>query len=137
MYTFLGSLGLLFANNIIYFMPQILLISLTALSGGMMINVFIESKWKTLFTNLGLVNTQKQTPKLIRKEKNDLGDRYIFTIPEGYCLSDFEKVHEELEVALCKSLKLDLTKDFNIAMQIFDAEYKSVYKPNKEVYLNE
>jgi len=136
-YLFAGCIGLVFANSVLFFAPHFLLIGLTALQGGMIINEFLGSKWKSLFNNLGLSNSDNKTPQLLRKEKNDLGEKYIFSIPQGLCLSDFEKVHEEIETALRKSLKLDLTNDFKVAMQIFDVEYKDVYKPNKEIYINE
>jgi hypothetical protein len=137
MYSFIGCVGLVLANSILFFAPQILLLGLTALQGGMIINEFIESKWQKIFINLGLYNAEKKTPSLIKKDKNDLGDRYIFSIPAGLCLSDFQKVKEELETVICKSLDLSLTNNFKLVIQIFDIEYKSVYKPKKEVYLNE
>lgn len=137
MYSFVGCVGLLFANSILGFMPQILLLGLTALQSGMIINDFVESKWKSIFINLGLFNAEKKTPQLVKKDKNDLGERYIFSIPSGLCLSDFEKVKEELETVICKPLNLSLTNNYKLVMQIFDVEYKDVYEPKKEVYLNE
>lgn len=137
MYAFIGCIGLLFANSIFCFAPQFLLVGLTAIQGGMIIQEFTESKWKKIFKNLGLYNSEKQIPQLIRKEKNDLGERFIFSLPVGLCLSDFEKMQEELETVLQKPLKLDLTDNFKLMIQIFDVEYKGFYKPNKEVYSNE
>ncbi len=136
-YTFAGCVGLIYANSMFFFAPQFLLIGLAVLQGSMIINGFIDSKWKHIFINLGLFNAEKKTPQLISKDKNDLGERYTFSIPDGLCLSDFEKLHEELETALQKPLKLDLTNNFKVIMQIFDVKYKDVYKPNKEVYFNE
>lgn len=137
LYTFAGCVGLLFVNSMFCFAPQFLLVGLTALQGGMIIQEFIESKWKKIFLNLGLYNSDKATPQLIRKEKNDLGDRYIFSLPVGLCLSDFEKMQEELETVLQKPLKIELTNNFKLLIQIFDIKYKNVYKPSKEVYGNE
>jgi hypothetical protein len=136
-YLFAGCIGLVFANSVLFFMPQLLLLGLTALQGGMIINEFLDSKWKMLFINLGISNAEKKTPQLISKEKNDLGDRYIFSVPVGLCLSDFEKMHEELELALQKPIKLELTNNYKLAMQVSDVEFKEVYKPNKGVYLDE
>lgn len=137
MYSFVGCVGLLFANSILCFAPQILILGITALQGGMIINDFVESKWKSIFICLGLFNAEKKTPQLIKKDRNDLGERYTFSIPTGLCLSDFEKVKEELETVICKPLNLSLTNNYKLVIQIFDIEYKSVYEPKKEVYVNE
>lgn len=137
MYTFFGCVGLLFANSMFCFAPQILLIGLTAIQGGMIVNEYVDSKWKRIFINLGLFNAERKTPQLIKKDKNDLGERFIFSIPDGLCLNDFVKVQEELETALGKSLKVGLTNNFKVIIQISDAKYKNVYEPKKEVYSNE
>ena len=133
---FAGCVGLLLANSMFCFAPQFWLVGLTALQGGM-IQEFLESKWKKIFLNLGLYNSENQTPQLIKKETNDLGERFIFSLPIGLCLSDFEKMQEELETVLQKPLKLDLTNNFKLMIQMFDVEYKNVYRPNREVYGNE
>lgn len=134
MYSIVGLIGLLYANSILGFAPQFLLVGLTAIQGSMFINSFIDNKWRKIFINLGCYSAEKKTPQLIKKEKNDLGDRYIFSIPNGLCLSDFEKVQEELEIIMQKPLKLGITNDCKLVMQISDIKYKEVYKPNKEVY---
>lgn len=105
-------------------------IALSLLSGGMIVSDFKRDKWKMMFVNLGLYNSEKKTPKLLKKSCNELGDRYIFSIPESLCLKDFVKCQEELETIIKKPIKLELTSNYNLLIQIFDVEYKNVYKPN-------
>lgn len=137
MYAFIGCIGLIFANSILGFAPQILFVGLTALQGSMMIQEFKVNKWRRIFKNLGLYNSEKQIPQLIRKEKNDLGERFIFSLPIGICLSDVEKMQEDLETVLHAPIKLELTNNYKLMIQIFDMEYKELYKPNRGVYSNE
>ena len=107
---------------------------LTLLSGGLVASNFYKDKWKTLFVNLGLYSrADKKLPKLINKSKNEIGDRYIFTIPNGLCLKDFEECKTEIETFIKKPVKMGLTSNFNLMIQVFDVEYKSVYKPNYDV----
>jgi len=109
-------------------------IVLSVLSSGLLVSDFKRDKWKILFTNLGLYCTaDKKLPKLLKKSKNELGDRYIFNIPVGLCLKDFTDHQTEIETAIKKPVKIELTNNFNLMIQIFDVQYKSVYKPNYDV----
>ena len=78
--------------------------------------------------NCGL-NIKGEIPKLIKTETNDMGKRYIFSLPAGLCLSDFERLKEELETALKEPFKCDLTHNYNIAIQIYHLRYEKEYKP--------
>ena len=102
-------------------------------SGGLLASDFYRDKWRMLFINLGLFNAEKKTPILIKKSKNDLGDKYIFKLPDGICLTDFKKCKEDIETVLHKSINITLNESYNLMIQIFNVEYKSVYKPNYEV----
>lgn len=139
LYSFVGSAGLLAAESAFSFFPGgiIFPLALTALSGGMIINDFKANKWESIFKNVGLVNSDKKSPTLIKTEENELGARYIFNLPYGFCFNDFEKRQSELETALCEPIKLDLTNNFKVVIQIFNAKYKDVYKLDNTLLKND
>lgn len=129
-YSFIGSVGLLISNNMFDFIPGgiILPLALSALSGGVLLSRFKSAKWEKIFHSCGL-NMDDKYPVLIAESKNDIGNRYIFKLPYGLCLNDFTKMKEELETAIGKPILIENTNNYNVMMQIFDTEYKSVYKP--------
>lgn len=106
---------------------------LSLVCSGLLVSDFYRDKWKYLFINLGIFNAEKKTPILVNKTKNDLGDKYIFKMPDGICLSDFQKCKEEIETALCKPINITLDESYHLMIQIFNVQYKSVYKPLYEV----
>lgn len=97
--------------------------------GGLMFSELKVNKWERLFLNCGLFNGEKKTPTLVKKTKNDIGDKYIFKLPFGLCLTDFEKCKTEIETALHRPVILALDESYNLVIQIFNVAYKSCYKP--------
>jgi len=107
------------------------LISITSISlvSGYMFDYYLNfKKWETIFKNCGL-HIKGEIPKLIKTDTNEMGKRYIFSLPAGLCLSDFDKQHEELEVALKEPFKCDLTNNYNVSIQIYHLRYEKEYKP--------
>lgn len=109
------------------------LISMAAISlySGFALDQYLNyKKWEIIFINCGL-NIKGEIPKLIKTENNDMGKRYVFSLPAGLCLSDFEKLQEELETALNEPIKCDLTNNYKLVIQTYHLEYEKEYSlPN-------
>jgi hypothetical protein len=79
----------------------------------------LNSKYKKIFTNCGLINKDNETPRL----KNMLShiiwnsEKMIFSIPIGLCQDDFLKVKSQLEVAFNKNINLVYNDDFTITIE--------------------
>lgn len=109
-------------------MLELVTMAAVSLAGGYIIDDYLSKKnWKEIFKSTGL-RIEDKYPELKKTEKNKIGKRYIFKVPYGLCLSDFEKRIEELEMALHEPIKCDLTSDYNIAIQIYHLAYKKEYK---------
>ena len=93
----------------------------------------VESKWETIFKNAGLRNKDGQYPQLTEVIETKIGNRFIFKLPPGFCLEFFQKYKPIFETAFRKPLKLELTKDYELVVQIFDVKFKKRYKPKFEV----
>lgn len=133
-----SSLSLLLANNIFYFMPKynIVFIILAIICGFNYIDDIYNKKWTDFFISVGIINKSKNTPRLISKQSNNLGVKYIFNIPIGFCFKDFEKIKNKLEQFLKEKIMLDLTNDFNLVVQIYQNDFKNEYKPILRRYKN-
>lgn len=88
-----------------------------------------ESKWEQVFKNCGLRNKDGQYPELLEVIETKIGNRFIFKLPLGFCLEVFQKYKPFFETAFHKPLKLELTKDYKLVVQIFDVKFKKCYKP--------
>lgn len=109
-------------------MLELIPIAAVSLAGGYIIDDYLSRKnWKEIFKSTGL-KIEDKYPMLKKIENNKIGKRYIFKVPYGLCLSDFEKRIEELEMALREPIKCDLTHDYMIAIQIYHLAYKKEYK---------
>ena len=97
--------------------------------GGYIFDAYKTHKlWETIFVSCGL-NVKDKIPRLIKTEKNEIGRRYIFNIPIGLCMEDFEKRKSEIETAIHEPLKCVLTNDYKLMVQTCNLEYKKEYKP--------
>lgn len=117
--------------NILGGFVPINLLSMAALStaGGYILDIYKTHKlWETIFTSCGL-HVKDKIPQLIKTEKNEIGHRYIFNIPIGLCLEDFEKRKSEIETAVHEPVKCILTNDYKLTVQTCNLKYKNEYKP--------
>jgi S-DNA-T family DNA segregation ATPase FtsK/SpoIIIE len=109
-------------------MLELVTMAAVSFAGGYIIDDYLSRRnWMAIFKSTGLYIENKY-PEVKRTENNKIGKRYIFKVPYGLCLSDFEKRIEELEMALHEPIKCDLTNDYNIAIQIYHLAYKKIYK---------
>lgn len=92
-----------------------------------------ELKWEEVFIAIGFRNKEGKCPKLLEVIETKIGNRYIFKLPYGICLKDFERYKPLFESAFHKPLKLDLTKDYKLIVQIYDVQFKKRYKPSYDV----
>lgn len=92
-----------------------------------------ELKWEEVFIATGFRNKEGKCPKLIEVIETKIGNRYIFKLPYGICFNDFEKYKPLFESAFHKPLKLDLTSDYKLIVQIYDVKFKKRYKPKYDV----
>lgn len=93
----------------------------------------VERKWEEVFRHTGLRNKDGQYPILEEIIETKIGKRFIFKLPLGFCLEIFQKYKPFFETAFHKPLKLELTKDYKLVMQIYDVRFKSRYKPFYDV----
>jgi S-DNA-T family DNA segregation ATPase FtsK/SpoIIIE len=109
-------------------MLELITMAAVSLGAGYIIDDYLSRRnWIAIFKSTGL-KIEEKYPELKKTENNKIGKRYIFKVPYGLCLSDFEKRKEELEMALHEPLKCDLTHEYNIAIQIYHLAYKKIYK---------
>lgn len=109
-------------------MLELATMAAVSLAGGYALDKYLSWKnWKAIFKSTGL-KIEDHYPELQKIENNKIGKRYIFKVPYGLCLSDFEKRKEELEMALREPLKCDLTNNYNISIQIYHLAYKKHYR---------
>jgi S-DNA-T family DNA segregation ATPase FtsK/SpoIIIE len=93
----------------------------------------IERKWEEIFKNCGLRNKDGKYPALEEVIETKIGNRFIFKLPPGFCLELFQKYKPLFETALHKPLKIELTKDYRLIVQIYDVQFKNIYKPIYDV----
>lgn len=109
-------------------MLELATMAAVSLASGYITNEYLTNKnWKDIFKSSGLYVDDK-FPVLKRTENNKIGKRYLFKVPYGLCLKDFERRIEEIQMALREPIKLDLTYDYLIAIQIYHLAYKKEYK---------
>jgi S-DNA-T family DNA segregation ATPase FtsK/SpoIIIE len=109
-------------------MLELITMAAVSLGAGYIIDDYLSRRnWIAIFKSTGL-KIEDKYPELKKTEKNKIGKRYLFKVPYGLCLSDFERRKEELEMALHEPLKCDLTHDYSIAIQIYHLAYKKIYK---------
>jgi S-DNA-T family DNA segregation ATPase FtsK/SpoIIIE len=115
MYSFLSSAGLLAANGYFEIMPGVLpnvgLMALTSIAGGMVVNDVFGHKWEKIFKTCGLSNKEGETPQELNKQKTDKGMMYTFSIPKGLSLSSFIAKQTELEMALDQELMFKISNN--------------------------
>ena len=84
--------------------------------------------------SVGLNNKLDEKPKLLDKHKNENKNSYIFSIPEGLSLSDFEKYKEAIEQQLNNKIEIKY-ENKRIIIDEITSKLKSNYPyilPTKE-----
>lgn len=92
-----------------------------------------ELKWDEIFSAIGFKNNEGLSPKLLEVIETKIGNRFIFKLPYGFHIGQFEKIKPTIESAFHKPIKLDLTHDYKLIVQIYDVKFKKRYKPKYDV----
>lgn len=90
--------------------------------------------FNNFFDSVGLKNKIDEKPKLLDKHKQENKNVYIFSIPEGLCLSDFEKYKEAMEQRLNNQIDIKY-ENKRIIIDEITSKLKSNYPyilPTKE-----
>lgn len=90
--------------------------------------------FNNFFDSVGLKNKIDEKPKLLDKHKQENKNVYIFSIPEGLCLSDFEKYKEAMEQQLNNQIDIKY-ENKRIIIDEITSKLKSNYPyilPTKE-----
>jgi predicted AAA+ superfamily ATPase len=83
-------------------------------------------KWYKLFLACGIVSNGSPAPKLEKQESTSVGKRFVFALPSGMTLADFEKAKHSLEVALEKKIQL-WEQDFKLVIETLEVDFKEFY----------
>ena len=111
--------------------------------GGLLLNsLFHERKYEKLFRNCGLENKDGEIPIVIKEEENDGIKTIVLHLPEGLCMSDFEKKKEQLEQAMNCKIELGFNKNLIIKAipMTLSSRYDYIFKEQEkplEVYCGE
>ena len=95
--------------------------------------------FNNFFDSIGLKNKLDEKPKLLDKHKQENKNVYIFSIPEGLSLSDFEKYKEAMEQQLNNQIDIRY-ENKRIIIDEITSKLKSNYpytlptKEDKEVF---
>lgn len=90
--------------------------------------------FNSFFDSVGLKNKLDEKPKLLDKHKKENKNSYIFSIPEGLSLSDFEKYKEAIEQQLNNKIEIKY-ENKRIIIDEITSKLKSNYPyilPTKE-----
>lgn len=89
--------------------------------------------FKDLFENIALKNKANEYPKLIDFKKNENSNTYLFRVPVGICLKDFNDKLEQISFFIGEdkdNIRIERI-GYNIAIKIITDKPKAVYDPEK------
>lgn len=83
-----------------------------AITVGGAVNLFLhrDKKLEKMLDKCNVKNGEA-LPRLIKKQKNGIGTRYLFTIPTGMCIKDFENKEQEIAQALKQDIEIKLVNN--------------------------
>ncbi len=108
-YSALGSAGLLAANTVFNFIPgvNIFFLIMVCISGGMLVDDMLSSKYQRLFENIGLQTKDKQIPKHIKDKESQLEIKHYFKLPIGMPYQAILEKQILLETAFKGKIKIE------------------------------
>ncbi len=89
--------------------------------------------FKYFFEKIALKNKADEYPKLIDFKKNENSKTYLFRVPIGICLKDFNDKLEQIAFFIGEdkdNIRIE-RRDYNIAIKIITDKPKAVYDPEQ------
>lgn len=141
------SVGLMACSICCFFMAAIsqkfggtlpLTLSLGGLSGASALTLLYQflpknkkvNKWRKLFLTIGIKNKDEfpLTPLLSYSGENSIGRYFVFNIPEGLSIDDFNKHKSTLEAFFKCPIEISITKNYEILIQERTSQFEDLYK---------